>query len=53
MTLSYRTALHFASYHGRTTVVQFLLLSGCGINVLDDKMMTPLVKVVQMYHFQE
>ncbi|XP_035309762.1 POTE ankyrin domain family member A-like [Cricetulus griseus] len=42
-----RTALHFASYHGRTTVVQFLLLSGCGINVLDDKMMTPLVKAIQ------
>ncbi|KAK6049414.1 ankyrin repeat protein [Cooperia oncophora] len=36
------TALHIATKNGQTAAVEFLLLNGAKINVLDDKMNTPL-----------
>ncbi|VDN32178.1 unnamed protein product [Cylicostephanus goldi] len=36
------TALHVATRNGQTAAVEFLLLNGAKINVLDDKLNTPL-----------
>ncbi|PIO69581.1 ankyrin repeat protein, partial [Teladorsagia circumcincta] len=36
------TALHIATKNGQTAAVEFLLLNGAKINVLDDKLNTPL-----------